>query len=131
MAEEDDFIKITAVINGGFNGYNDRLSIFNHVVIAFGAHHLNKKSLDDAFLFEQSSVYQNKIYSLAWGLWHDPGSNRSGMNKSRDESLKGYKRAKELIVASPFTVSTPYKEIYGIEYINILDFVNHRIEALQ
>ncbi len=131
IAEEDDFIKITAVINGGFNGYNDRLTIFNHAVIALGANHLNKKSLDDAFIFEQSSVYQNKIYSLAWGLWHDPSSNRSGTDKNREEALKGYKRAKELIVASPFPVSTSHKKIYGIEYINVLGFVNHRIEALQ
>lgn len=59
IADKDEFIKITAVVNGGFNDSNDRVSIFNHAMIALGANHLNKK-YPDGFLFVQRSVYQKK-----------------------------------------------------------------------
>lgn len=131
FAKNDDFNKITAVINGGFNGYNDRLSIFNSAVKSLGGEHLNKKSNNGVFSFETSSIYQSKIYSLAWGLWHDPASHRSGTDKNAEEALKGYKRAKELLASSPFPTSTPHKKIYGIEYVNVLEYINQRIGGLQ
>ncbi|MFB5171470.1 hypothetical protein AAIO65_02350 [Erwinia amylovora] len=131
FAKNDDFNKITAVINGGFNGYNDRLSIFNSAVKSLGAEHLNKKCESKRFSFEASSVYQSKVYALAWGLWHDPASNRNGVDKDSEEALKGYQRAKELISSSPFPVNRPHVKIYGIEYAHVLDYVNQRIEGLQ
>lgn len=127
LAKNDDFNKVTAVINGGFNGYNDRLSIFNSAVKSLGGGHLNKQCTNGAFSFENSSIYQSKIYSLAWGLWHDPFSHRSGTDKNADEALKGYKRAKELLASSPFPTSTPHKKIYGIEYVSVLEYINQRI----
>lgn len=131
LAKSDDFNKVTAVINGGFNGYNDRLSIFNSAVKSLGGGHLNKQCTNGAFSFENSSIYQSKIYSLAWGLWHDPFSHRSGTDKNADEALKGYKRAKELLASSPFPTSTPHKKIYGIEYVSVLEYINQRIGVLQ
>ncbi|WP_336215305.1 glycoside hydrolase family 19 protein [Enterobacter sp. P82] len=131
FAKNDDFNKVTAVINGGFNGYNDRLSIFNSAVKSLGGEHLNKQCDNGTFSFETSSIYQSKIYSLAWGLWHDPSSHRSGTDKNSEEALKGYKRAKELLSSSPFPASTPHKKIYGIQYVNVLDYINQRIEVLQ
>ncbi|MEF3097802.1 chitinase, partial [Raoultella terrigena] len=131
LAKNDDFNKVTAVINGGFNGYNDRLSIFNSAVKSLGGGHLNKQCTNGAFSFENSSIYQSKIYSLAWGLWHDPFSHRSGTDKNADEALKGYKRAKELLASSPFPTSTPHKKIYGIEYVSVLEYINQRIGGVQ
>lgn len=40
-AKNDDFNMVTALINGGFNGYNDRLKYFNRAVSVFKAEHLN------------------------------------------------------------------------------------------
>ncbi|MCF6687703.1 hypothetical protein [Raoultella terrigena] len=60
LAKNDDFNKVTAVINGGFNGYNDRLSIFNSAVKSLGGGHLNKQCTNGAFSFENSSIYQVK-----------------------------------------------------------------------
>lgn len=131
FSAEDDFNKITAVINGGFNGYNDRLSIFNTAVKVLGAEHLNKNNDNGTFSFQHSSIYQNKIYSLAWGIWHDPASRKKGTIKNREEALKGYKRAQELIAASPFPANTPHKKIYGIEYRSVLNYVNQRIVGLE
>ena len=131
LAKNDDFNKITATINGGFNGYNDRLAIFISAVKSLGGEHLNQKYNNETFSFETSSIYQSKAYSLAWGLWHDPASNRSGTDKNAEEALKGYKRAKELLVVSPFPTSTPHKKIYNIEYVNILEYINQRIERLE
>ncbi|MFP1922031.1 glycoside hydrolase family 19 protein [Lonsdalea quercina] len=129
--QDDDFIKITTVINGGLNGYNDRLSIFNKAVKALGAEHLNKKSKNGVFLFGDSSISQSKIYSLAWGMWHDPSSNRRGTVKDKEKALAGYKKTKELIVSSPFPKNTTHKKVYGIEYGDMLDYVNKRIEEMK
>ncbi|KIS44335.1 glycoside hydrolase family 19 protein [Kosakonia radicincitans] len=131
FAKNDDFNKVTAVINGGFNGYNDRLSIFSSAVKSLGGEHLNKQCNNGAFSFETSSIYQSKVYSLAWGLWHDPSGHRSGTDKNAEQALKGYKRAKELLASSPFPTSTPHKKIYGIKYVNVLEYINQRIGMLQ
>lgn len=131
FSHEDDFIKITTVINGGLNGYNDRLSIFNKAVKALGAEHLNKKNKNGFFLFGDSAISQSKIYSFAWGMWHDPSSNRHGTVKDKENALAGYKKTKELIISSPFPKNTIRKKVYGIEYGNILDYVNKRIEEMK
>ncbi|MCX8971854.1 chitinase, partial [Citrobacter portucalensis] len=85
------------------------------------------------FTFENSSVYTNKVYSFGWGLWHDPDSSKRGTDKSKEEALKGYKRAKELIDLHPFPQegAESRRKIYGIEKVNISSFVNRRISELE
>lgn len=48
-AKSDDFNKITALINGGYIHYNERLSLFNKLVLALNAEHLNQKQIDSIF----------------------------------------------------------------------------------
>lgn len=84
-ASNDDFNRVTAVINGGFNGDNDRLAIFRKSVEILKGEHFNRLMLNEMFGFEDSSISQNRIYSFGWGLWHDPASSRAGTDKSRVE----------------------------------------------
>jgi predicted chitinase len=126
----DDFNFITAKINGGFNGYNDRIEYFNRASKILNTHHLSKLESPDGFAFENSGVYDSKIYSLAWGMWHDPSRNEAGVIKDRSKSLTGYRRARELILASPLDPGTPDKKIYGIRYTDVLPFINQRITSL-
>ncbi len=48
-AKNDDFNEITAKINGGYNHYDERLSLFNKLVPSLAAEHLNQKEVNDAF----------------------------------------------------------------------------------
>ncbi|EHT8281019.1 chitinase [Escherichia coli] len=132
-AKSDDFNKITAVINGGYNHYDERLSIFNKLVTSLAAEHLNQKEMNDDFLFDDSDVYDNKVYALGWGIWHDPDSSRRGTIKSNEEALKGYRRAKELIDLHPFPQEGREgdRKVYGIEKRNISTFVERRITELE
>ncbi|WP_406671881.1 hypothetical protein [Klebsiella pneumoniae] len=129
----DDFNKVTAKINGGFIHYNERLSLFNRLVTSLHAEHLNEKYIDGDFSFENSGIYNNKVYALGWGLWHDPGSSQQGTVKSKEKALTGYRRAKDLIAFSPFPQEgrEGLKKIYGIERRNVAAFVDRRITELE
>jgi predicted chitinase/uncharacterized Zn-binding protein involved in type VI secretion len=117
FTNNDDFNYITAQINGGFNGYNTRLSSFNSIVGTLKADHLNLKEENNEFSFQDSEIYQYRVYSLDWGKWHDPGlSSYSGPTKSIEKSLEGYRRARPLCVSHH-------------EHRNV-DFIDRRIQAL-
>ncbi|WP_332630822.1 PAAR domain-containing protein [Citrobacter sp. ESBL3] len=89
----DDLNMVTAIINGGFNGYTARCDNFNSIVTILKAEHLNLLCRNNTFLFEDSEIYNNKVYSLAWAIWHDPDTNNQGTEKNKSESDKAYKRA--------------------------------------
>lgn len=99
-AEKDDFNMITARINGGFNGYNQRLSKFNEISMILKTEHLCKLEKSNVFSFEDSEIYNYKAYAYAWGRWHDHNDNSAiGTDKDANEALKGYVRAKYLYQA--------------------------------
>ncbi|WP_152224120.1 hypothetical protein [Pseudomonas sp. SCB32] len=130
ISEHDDLNMITARINGGFNGYNDRLKYFKSASMVLGGAHLSKLEASGQFPFDTSAIYKNKIYSLAWGIWHDPVRTEHGVTKDRHKALAGYKQAKVLLQSSPMDPATPNKKIYGIRYIDVQGFVDQRIAAL-
>ncbi|EFT9193100.1 hypothetical protein HVA24_004792, partial [Salmonella enterica] len=82
--------------------------------------------------FEDSGIYNNRVYALGWGMWHDPNGSRQGTDKSKEEALKGYGRAKELIDLNPFPHEGDEgrKKVYGIEKRNISVFIDGRIRQL-
>ncbi|HHQ4053767.1 TPA: PAAR domain-containing protein [Citrobacter freundii] len=129
-ADKDDFNMVCARINGGFIGYDSRLKYFNSFVKTLKAQHLVSMEVDGEFLFENSSIYDNKVYSLAWGLWHDPSRNLSGVAKSSSEALKGYNRAKELWGPDSSRINMSRRRIYGIHYDQIESFINGRLSEL-
>ncbi|EOU9513672.1 glycoside hydrolase family 19 protein [Cronobacter dublinensis] len=92
-AKNDDFNMVTALINGGFNGYNDRLQYFNRAVSIFKAEHLNLLKKEAGFSFEDSEIYNYRVYAYSCGRYHDPLRNESGTDKDKMEALKAYRRA--------------------------------------
>ncbi|MDI7493497.1 hypothetical protein QLY92_15560 [Cronobacter dublinensis] len=92
-AKNDDFNMVTALINGGFNGYNNRLQYFNRAVSIFKAEHHNLLKKEAGFSFEDSEIYNYRVYAYSWGRYHDPLRNESGTDKDKMEALKAYRRA--------------------------------------
>lgn len=92
-AKNDDFNMVTALINGGFNGYNDRIRYFNRAVSILKTDHLNVIQKETGFLFEDSEIYNYREYAYSWGRHHDPLRNESGTDKDKMEALKAYRRA--------------------------------------
>ncbi|CDL85786.1 hypothetical protein [Xenorhabdus cabanillasii] len=132
-AEDDDFNTVTALINGGFNGYNDRLDYLKTAIRVLKAEHLNQLLENERFEFISSSIYNYKIYSFAWGLWHDPNiPTRRGTTKDRDEALRGYERVQTLITENPFrTEAQLNRKMYGIKNRDVSNYINERIAALR
>lgn len=94
-ADKNDFIMITAKINGGFNGFEQRLSLVQQAIKALSQFYDTTISTD--YVFKNSAAYTNAIYCFAWGLWHDPDLNKSGCKKNIQEALDGYKQMLALI----------------------------------
>ncbi|UOO76470.1 LysM peptidoglycan-binding domain-containing protein [Neisseria sp. Dent CA1/247] len=97
FADENDLIKISVVVNGGFNGFNDRLSYLKRGAYALNIHSCKKNTKNnkykfDNFQLEDSAAFSNAENCLAWGIWHDPNTNRKGVNKNLEEAKKGYKQ---------------------------------------
>ncbi|AFJ46277.1 hypothetical protein [Shimwellia blattae] len=93
-AKLDDFNMVTALINGGFNGYIERLKYFKNAVGVLNAEHLSSKMIDSVFLFEDSEIYNYRVYAYSWGRYHDPLQVRLvGTDKNKSEALKAYQRA--------------------------------------
>ncbi|TCL05517.1 putative chitinase [Sodalis ligni] len=130
FADLDDFNKITLTVNGGFNGYNDRLSFFKKGLESLKASHLIKLYKNEHYTFEESDIYNGKLGSLAWGIWHDPQSRRIGTSKNNNEALKGYLRAKYLIETNPLTQKEKERKWYGIIGENLSSFLDEKINKL-
>ncbi|HHO0939677.1 TPA: glycoside hydrolase family 19 protein, partial [Aeromonas hydrophila] len=93
-AKHDDFNMVVALINGGFNGYLDRLSKLNDIVSILSAQHLSSKIKDGVFPFSSSEIYNYRVYSYSWGRYHDPNLiGVKGTNKNSVEALNAYQRA--------------------------------------
>ena len=94
QADKNDLINITRTINGGFNGYNDRLNKVTSIVS-----HLAKEcktKIDTNYNFTESTAYNNGLSSFAWALWHDSECGKKGCTYDDDEAIKGYEKCVEL-----------------------------------
>jgi predicted chitinase len=93
----DDFIWIVRKINGGFNGFDDRLAYMNRMVEVLSIKDCLKLNKNGKYRFEESKAYAEKRAAFAWGMWHDPTLGKNGVAlKDRAESIKGYNRYIEL-----------------------------------
>lgn len=89
LAEANDFIMITRKVNGGFNGYDERLKLFNLAYNVLSSNSINVIS------FKESKAYNESRASFAWGLWHDPGIIESQFNtcsNDKKKAIEGYER---------------------------------------
>ncbi len=99
-AKCDDFNMVVALINGGFNGYLDRLSKFNDIVAILNAQHMSSKIKNGVFSFSNSEIYNYRVYAYSWGRYHDPELiNVKGTGKNSGEALNAYQRALALYKA--------------------------------
>ena len=99
FAEKNDLIYISQSINGGLNGYDDRLSILKRGVAALLVDQCANRNTClnvGAFFLDQSGANDVPSAAFAWGLWHDKESTRHGTPKDEKESLSGYRRFLEL-----------------------------------
>ncbi|RZJ70727.1 hypothetical protein [Flavobacterium sp.] len=141
-ADANDLIYITRIVNGGLNGYDDRL---DHIKKAFEKiYNLCKNDTGKTtdFPFADSKAYNDNRGSFAWGLWHDPGLAKTGCTKDRDKAIAGYER---FIARVPDTFSeTNWYNIKtiaafadlkythaGKQYVKVLDAAKKRLEALK
>lgn len=99
-AKCDDFNMVVALINGGFNGYLDRLSKLNDIVAILNAQHMSSKINNGVFSFSNSEIYNYRVYAYSWGRYHDPELiNVKGTGKNSGEALNAYQRALALYKA--------------------------------
>jgi predicted chitinase len=136
-SEKNDFIYITRLINGGFNGYNDRLAYFKKGISVL----MKDVSLTTDFNFAESKAYNDKRASFAWGLWHDIDLNKKGCTKDKTKAIEGYKRFLEL-VSENFSDTNWYgiktitefanlKYIKGKKsYIKVIEAAKQRLQKL-
>lgn len=94
LADNNDFIMITRIVNGGFNGFDDRLKYL------YGAFKSICKTSTEILDFKNSKAYNDKRASFAWGLWRDPGldtKHLSTCSNDKDKSIEGYERFLKLV----------------------------------
>lgn len=102
-ADKNDLILISAAINGGFNGFDDRVSIFQRAHRVLNAPKCKTESNRSAeyLIFQKSKAYDTRDMAFAWGLWSDPASTRHGLTKDGAASKAGYARFLELNKTNP------------------------------
>lgn len=93
FAKNDDFNMVTALINGGFNGYNDRVECFDIAVATLKTAHLNVLKKETGFLFEDSEIYNYRGYAYSWGRYHDPLRRENGTDKNKMKAITAYQRS--------------------------------------
>jgi predicted chitinase len=93
-ADLNDLIFISAAINAGFNGFEDRASIFTrtHRVLNAEKCTTEKNRSPKYPVFEKSKAYDIRDMAFAWALWSDPESKRKGLPKNRAVSKAAYCR---------------------------------------
>lgn len=98
-ALKNDLIATCALINGGYNGFDDREKYYKKAVSAFKIKTCKNldntviANLDNYTSFENSYIHKNKSgESFGWGLWNDPQGGKKGKTKSSEEAKKGYTR---------------------------------------
>jgi predicted chitinase/LysM repeat protein len=98
-ADKNDLYFISATINGGFNGLDERASMFRHIHKKLNAEKCKIEANRSAvFLpFEKSEAYDTRDMAFAWGLWNDPLEAKKGIAKKDAQTSKsGYRRFLEL-----------------------------------
>lgn len=108
---KNDFIGITALINVGFNGWNDRKQYFDKAITqlkVLKCKNTEPKILENISNFDFNTSYTHKNMigeSFGWGLWNDPERpTNKGKTKDISQAKLGYQRFLEMAEGkdSPF-----------------------------
>ena len=133
LADKNDIIGISAIVNGGFNGFNDRIQYFER-----GVDSLNIKSCANlgsikseqltTFNFPDSIVMSMIGESFGWGLWHDPAKNKNGVIKNSGISKEGYTNFIKL--ANKKGSFGKSSKRYGWTYDDAVNYAKQRVNKL-
>ncbi|MEB0080338.1 hypothetical protein QN386_25380, partial [Pseudomonas sp. CCI3.2] len=96
FSDSDDFIFCTAKINGGFNGYDDRLNYLNKAIEVLDISNCTRLNKRKTYDLRDSEAFNNAKFSFAWGFWSDPLSRAHGKTKDKIQAIIGYTRFLEL-----------------------------------
>ena len=141
-ADKNDFINITRIINGGYNGYDDRLKYLNKGFDKIYNKCINDKGKTSLYDFTKSKSYNDKRGSFAWGLWHDPDLNKDGCTKDKQKAIDGYTRFIEL-AGDSFDATNWYNIsvmngfvnlrylIKKNKYVKVIDAAKQRLKKLK
>lgn len=128
-ADDNDFIYITYAVNGGYNGYNDRLEWVEKGFEELYNKCKSKKNHTSIYSFSDSKAYNSKKASFGWGLWHDPDLNKTGCTKNKNKAIEGYERFISLHdAAGTPTLTTKW---YGYQGSDIRSTVENRLTDLK
>jgi predicted chitinase len=116
-ADTNDFIMITRLINGGFNGYDDRLKYLQNGLKVFFP---NETDNTITYELSQSAAFSDIKTCFAWALWHDPAIPKKGCTKSATKAMEGYERVLALMDSS-FSASN----WYGIHKLTAFGLINN------
>ncbi|MBW8756441.1 MAG: hypothetical protein JF586_02405 [Burkholderiales bacterium] len=98
-ADKNDLRYISARINGGFIGYDERKARLPIALDWLLVHTCKTADIGDQVYidFDKSGIHDNRIYTFAWGIWNDPTGHKKGISKPDPADRKaGYKRFLEL-----------------------------------
>ncbi len=111
FADDNDFLAITAHINGGFNGFDDRLEHLKKAFSKLGVRQCPTAKIGkpDYLPFDESAVFDEWLHAFAWGAWNDATTAKTGIAKKNVAARKaGYKRYIDL-KAAKMAALTPTK----------------------
>jgi len=98
LADKNDLLAITALVNGAFNGFEDRRKHLETAMKVLGANECKTANVKNPYLpFKDSEVHDNRVQSFAWGAWNDPKTGKKGVVASVDARKEGYLRYLELL----------------------------------
>ncbi len=98
-ADKNDLMWICCKINGGFIGYDERRARLPIALDWLLVHTCKVANIGDQVYvpYDKSGIYDNRVYSFAWGLWNDPTSKVQGIAKRDPADRKaGYQRYLDL-----------------------------------
>ena len=140
-ADLNDHINITRIINGGFNGYNDRSKNIKKGFEILYKNCINDTDKNFEYKFNTSKCFNNKRGCFAWGLWHDPDLKKDGCTKDKEKAIEGYTRFIELAGENYSEIDwynikkiTSFKNLqYAVGkklHIKVIDAAKQRLEEL-
>lgn len=131
-SDRDDFIFCTARVNGGFNGYDDRLRYVNNALQVLGLKTCAELNHSGIYRLEDSKAFESAKFSFAWGLWSDPDSGKHGKSVDSIESIKGYKRFLKLYLENPAVSADTHTTYYATGRIATVakQYAEQRVLAL-
>lgn len=132
-SDKDDFIYVTILINGGFNGYDHRLSFINTAIEQLKISSCAKLNTGGIYKFEESEAYNKAKPSFAWGLWSDPGSSAAGKTKNKQHAIAGYSRYIEIYNSTQSVRDDTSTKYYAStrRALQAKEYAEQRIEILR